>query len=351
MATNSHLEKRMLAEWESEGAILLALPHEGTDWNYMLADALDQYRRLISTLLSASEKVLLLCNDIEIAQQRLGLKPSPLLKYLKANYNDTWTRDYGPITLQRHDGTLRTLDFAFNGWGLKFASNLDNLINLQLLTDNILKHRLYRNHLDFELEGGSIDSDGNGTILTTSQCLCSLNRNRGKSKAELNEILYTRLGATHVLWLDYGALDGDDTDSHIDTLARFAPHDTILYTGECPGRSDRQNNQLHTMLQQLTRFRTAEGNAYNLIELPCPDPIYDSDGQRLPATYANFLVTRRNVFVPTYSQPERDELARLTIASVFPQKKIFTVDCNALICQHGSLHCATMQLPQPILNY
>lgn len=342
--------RRFLAEWETEGCILLALPDSNTDWAYMLPEATDQYCRIVDTLTSAGERVLLLCNDPDHARAIMKPFSHNLVAFIKAKYNDTWTRDYGPITILSHDGKMRSLDFGFNGWGLKFASNLDNLVNLQLLTSHIIKEESYRNNRDFTLEGGSIDTDGQGTILTTSRCLCSPNRNGGKSKAELNEILQHRLGATHVLWLDYGALEGDDTDSHIDTLARMVATDTIVYTDPRPDTSDSQNSQLEAMRKQLSLFRTPEGNPYNLVELPTPSPIHDSEGNRLPASYANYLITPKNLFVPTYGQKDNDSLACLTLASLFPDKKIHTVDCNALICQHGSLHCATMQLPKETIN-
>lgn len=340
----------MLAEWESECVILMALPHAGTDWEYMLPEVTAQYERLVDTFTGAGERVLLLCENPQEAKTRFESIGHGLLAFVQAKFNDTWTRDYGPITIQGHDGKLRALDFGFNGWGLKFASNLDNLVNLQLVACHAIDEKSYRNNRDFELEGGSVETDGQGTILTTSRCLCSPNRNGGKSKGELNDILYRRLGTTHVLWLDYGALDGDDTDSHIDTLARFAGPGTILYMGALPDADDEQSRQLKSMYRQLQMFRDAEGNPYNLIELPSPDPIFDSEGQRLPATYANYLVTHKNLFMPVYGQEGPDMLARMTLQCVFPEHTIHAVDCNALICQHGSLHCATMQIPKHIIN-
>ena len=244
---------------------------------------------------------------------------------------------------------LRALDFGFNGWGLKFAADRDNLVNLHLKEKFIILPDAYRNERDFILEGGSLESDGAGTILTTSECLQSPNRNGGKSKGELNEILASRLGAEHVLWLDYGSLAGDDTDSHIDTLCRIAPSNSILFTG-CRNIDDEHFETLLKMRAQLTLFRTPEGEPYNLIELPFPDAIYDEEGYRLPATYANYLVTPTHIFMPTYGQPMNDDLACRMVKVAFPDHEVIGVDCTTLIKQHGSLHCATMQIPAGIFN-
>ncbi len=341
---------RFIPEWEDCRSVLMALPHAGTDWAYMLDDIRRQYHDIIAALTTAGEHVVLLCDDTEDAAALLADIDSNALALVQCEYNDTWTRDYGPLTVVK-DGRLRALDFGFNGWGLKFASDRDNLVNLRLHERGIISGGTYRNERDFTLEGGSVESDGHGTVLTTSRCLCSPNRNGGKPRQELNETLASRLGADHVLWLDYGALDGDDTDSHIDTLARLCPDDVILFTG-CRDLDDPHFEELLKMRAQLSMFRTPDGRPYNLVELPLPRAAYDpEDGSRLPATYSNYLVTPRNVFVPTYDDPMNDTLACQTIRIAFPQHNIVPVDCRQLIRQHGSLHCATMQIPDGIFNY
>lgn len=339
---------RIPAEWEQCDAILMALPHSGTDWADSLVDALDCYRRMVGVMTAAGERVLMLCRDKKSAADILKTCPSGSLVLLEVPYNDTWTRDYGPITAERH-GRIRALDFAFNGWGLKFAADRDNLVNYTLSRAGVYQESCYRSELDYVLEGGSIDTDGQGTVLTTSRCLLSPNRNGFLSKQRAAEELHRRLGFEHVLWLDHGSLDGDDTDSHIDTLARMAPEETIIFTG-CHNPKDSHFTSLQLMRSQLQRFRTAEGNGFNLVEIPLPDPVCDSEGMRLPATYANYLVTPRNVFVPTYGQPQNDLLALRTIQTVFPTRKVTGIDCRALVVQHGSLHCATMQIPVGVLN-
>lgn len=335
--------KSMPAEWENPDRILLTLPSANTDWNYILPEALDQFDRLIDKLLEGGEKVTLI-----VAQDA----PSNLLDKYRAmgveiisdiDFNDTWTRDYGPITVDCGNELLE-LDFGFNGWGLKFEADKDNLVNLNMVEKGYRPKERYRDNRDYTLEGGSIESDGLGTILTTSRCLCSPNRNGGKKKAEVEKILATRLGARRVLWLDYGFLEGDDTDSHIDTLARIAPDNTIVYVAPPKDKKDVHYKELKNMERQLKAFRTEEGKPYRLISLPFPEPIFDEEGCRLPATYANYLVTGSSVYMPVYGQPENDREAVEKIKLVFPDHKVYTVECLTLIKQHGSLHCSTMQL-------
>lgn len=338
------MKNRMLAEWENPQCILLAFPSLDTDWAPIIAEAQSQFLLLINSLLAAGENVLLLAHkaDYELLKQIYSEHPDiQIIKEIP--FNDTWTRDYGPITLATGDG-FKELDFGFNGWGLKFAADKDNLVNLRLAEAGLRPFNTYSNHRDFTLEGGSIETDGAGTILTTSTCLCSPNRNGGKDKPELEKILHEPLGADHVLWLDHGFLEGDDTDNHIDTLARIAPNDTILYVSAPSDPEDPHFEALKQMENQLRELKTKDGKPYKLVALPFPAPIYDEDGQRLPATYANYLVTQRNLFVPTYGQPAADLRALETIGKVFPNHSIHGIDCRVLIKQHGSLHCSTMQL-------
>ncbi len=340
--------RTFLPEWAPQEAILMALPNSNTDWDYIIDEAQQQYKTIIEALTKENVHVALLCDDVDKAAALLESCSSEMITLIRTDYNDTWTRDYGPLCVIK-DERLRALDFGFNGWGLKFASDKDNLVNLHLDEKSVYNKHTYRNERAFILEGGSVETDGEGTILTTSRCLCSPNRNGGLTKSEVSEKLRDRLGADHILFLDYGALEGDDTDSHIDTLARLAPGNIILFTG-CRDMDDPQFEELLKMRAQLTLFRNSEGEPYNLIELPLPSPIYDENGQRLPATYANYLITDSVIFMPTYKQPVNDNLAMQTIRIAFPDHKVVGVDCTTLIKQHGSLHCATMQLPKGILN-
>ncbi|MDE5586183.1 MAG: agmatine deiminase family protein, partial [Muribaculaceae bacterium] len=322
---------RFIPEWEPVEHVLLALPNKNTDWAYILPAAIDQYRRLVKAITDEGIKVILLCDDEQEAKEVMKDCNQDFMNYVTIDYNDTWTRDYGMISVVRNE-RMRALDFGFNGWGLKFAADKDNLVNLHLDKSGLISPLTYRNERDFVLEGGSVESDGAGTVLTTSRCLQSPNRNGGKTKGELNIELLNRLGADHVLWLDHGALEGDDTDSHIDTLARLAPDDTIVFTGT-KNFDDPMFESLLAMRAQLTLFRTAEGNPYNLVELPLPDPVLDEDGSRLPATYANYLVANGVIFMPTYGQPDKDELAMRSIRIAFPTHKVVGIDCRTLLRQ------------------
>ena len=202
--------------------------------------------------------------------------------------------------------------------------------------------------MDFELEGGSIESDGLGTLLTTAECLLNDNRNRHLDKTLIEERLKRDFGVKRVLWLDHGFLKGDDTDSHIDTLARLCPNHTIVYV-QCSDVNDEHFEALQKMELQLRSFVTPEGKPYRLLALPMPDPVYDEDGERLPATYANYLVMDHAILFPIYDQKEHDLSAAAILQQAFPQHEIVGVDCRALIRQHGSLHCVTMQFPKGVL--
>lgn len=338
---------RLPAEWETDSCILLAWPHPDTDWNYMLADTRACYVKLVEAITGTGRQVILIGPGLRKAPDELSHIAADRLFTVDVLTNDTWTRDYGPLTLIDADGSTAAADFRFNGWGLKFAACHDNLVTPRLCSQGLITApRL--NLQSFVLEGGGIESDGRGTLLTTSHCQLSPNRNPQFTRDEIESRLCGFFGAERVLWLNHGFLAGDDTDSHIDTLARFAPHDTIIYVG-CDDHDDEHYTDLQAMKQELAQMRTADGLPYNLIELPLPDPVFDEDdGTRLPATYANFLVTPDALFMPVYGQSMKDELARRILSIAFTQP-IYTVDCRALIRQHGSLHCATMQIPKSAL--
>jgi len=265
----------------------------------------------------------------------------------EAPTNDTWARDHGALTLLNEADAPLLLDFQFNGWGAKFAAKKDNALT-QCLHNSKVIHGNYESHLDFVLEGGSIESDGRGTLLTTTKCLLAPHRNQPLTQHDIEQRLLTYFRAQRILWLDYGELIGDDTDGHIDTLARLCPNDTIAYV-QCLNPKDEHYSSLQKMEQQLQSFRTASGLPYQLLPLPLPEPIFDEEGERLPATYANFLVINGAVLYPIYAQPINDKLAKKVLAQAFPEHKIVPIDCLPLIKQHGSLHCVTMQYPTNVL--
>lgn len=338
---------RLPAEWEPQQAVLLAWPHQDTDWAYMLPEVTDCYVRLAHAV-ARFAKLIIVAPETDSVRALLADIPEERIAFLDIVTNDTWTRDYGAITtLSTADGSPVYNDFCFNGWGLKFAANHDNLVTRKMVFSGLLAGR-YRNELGFVLEGGSIESDGAGTILTTRECLLSPNRNGDITRREIGRKLKSVFGAQRVLWLDHGALAGDDTDSHIDTLARLAPDNTIIYVG-CDDPADEHFAELRAMRSDLRAMRSASGEPFNLVELPLPDAIYDDEDNRLPATYANFLIVNNGVLVPVYNQPKKDRLACQIIRVAFPGHEIVPVDCRALIQQHGSLHCATMQFP--VINF
>ena len=309
----------MLAEWEPQSMVQLTWPHKDTDWAPILDEITAVYEEM--------------AHEIR--------KREPLLIVDQTPHNDTWARDHGFITVEEtffdhKSKALILLDFCFNGWGEKFEAALDNQINRQLYDQGLVKG-LYEDHLDFVLEGGSIESDGKGTIFTTECCLMAPHRNQPLTKAEIEERLKEWLGAERIVWLQHGSLLGDDTDGHIDTLVRICPDDTLLYTG-----GDEDHPDLIKMERELQELRTLDGKPYRLLKLPLPRPIYD-DGDRLPATYANYLVINGAVLVPTYNQPDLDAEALRIIGEAFPDREIVGIDCRAVIKQHGSLHCCTMQ--------
>ena len=332
-------------EWAWQSAMQLTWPHGDTDWREYLddicatyvemADAITRHQRLIVVTPEPAEVKAQLCKrltECQMANVTLHCCPT----------NDTWARDHGFITVT--DGAhARLLDFRFNGWGEKFEAALDNAINRSLYINKVVEGE-YVDHNDFVLEGGSIESDGHGTVLTTSQCLLAPNRNQPLSRQEIEQRLKDYLCADRILWIDYGHLEGDDTDGHIDTLVRTAPDDTLLYI-RCTDESDSHYDDLKLMEEQLKTFRSADGQPYRLLPLPMPRPIYDGD-DRLPATYANFVVINGAVIYPTYGQPDNDDEAARVIAEAFPGRELIGIDSRTVIRQHGSLHCCTMQFPK-----
>lgn len=335
-------------EWCKQSAIQLTWPHSETDWNYMLEEIVACYVNIARTILQY-QKLIIVCRSAGTVKLQLGLDESLAnnLTLIELPTNDTWARDHGGISVFDNEDNKYILDFTFNGWGLKFASNYDNQINRSLFSKEVFnKNVSYINKKDFVLEGGGIESDGRGTLLTTSECLLSPNRNSHYSKSEIEDYLKEVFSLDRVLWLDHGYLAGDDTDSHIDTLARYCDEHTVAYV-KCEDISDEHYDALFKMEGQLKTFTDYEGNPYKLIELPMADCVIE-DGERLPATYANFLIMNEVVLLPFYNSP-KDIIAEQQLQIAFPDKNIIGVDCLPIIKQHGSLHCITMQYPESFI--
>lgn len=335
------------AEWHPKAFVQLTWPHPDTDWAPMMDEVVECYR-CMSREIALREPLLIVAQNPDEASSQLAdiiaTSPHPI-QIIPCPTNDTWARDHAFITLL--DGKRRRLlDYQFNGWGMKFAANLDNQINRTIFPQ--LRQQLgdadYQSCLDFVFEGGSIESDGQGTLLTTASCLLAANRNDTLTPQQIEQRLLSDLHAQRLLWLHHGHLLGDDTDGHIDTLARFCPDDTIAYV-QCTDAHDPHYDALRQMETELQSFRTLDGRPYRLVALPMPDAIFDDEGLRLPATYANFLVVNGAVLYPTYRQATNDQQARQQLQLAFPHYDIIGIDCSVLIRQHGSLHCCTMQYP------
>ena len=334
-----NLKLRMPAEWEKQAFIQLTWPHKDTDWAYMLDEVTECFVN-ISREIVKREKLVVVCADENLVKEKLKDLNQGNIIYVQIPSNDTWARDHGGITIfKKSKPTI--LDFTFNGWGMKFAANLDNQITRKLFDRNVFHENVkYKNCLKFVLEGGSIESDGKGTMLTTAECLLSKNRNN-LSKEKIEKKLKKYLGVERVLWLNYGYLAGDDTDNHVDTLARFCNENTITYV-KCDDKKDEHYKELKKMEEELFSFSPFRGLGGRFIPLPMADAVFDENGERLPATYANFLIINNAVLMPTYNSP-KDEIAKKQLQKAFPKREIVGVDCRALIKQHGSLHCVTMQ--------
>jgi len=332
----------MPAEWEKQRLVLLSFPHEETDWydpndTSSLETSLSPFIR-IAQAIAYGEAVYIICKDKEKISNMFCSTRN--MTFIEIPTNDTWIRDYGYISLREND-EIKLLDFTFDGWGGKFEAGLDNSVNRTLHQIGYLGITPLE-EINFVLEGGSIESDGQGTILTTSACLCNPNRNGGLSKEEIEGKLQHYLGAQRVLWLDHGYLAGDDTDSHIDTLARFINETTIAYV-KCEDQEDEHYEALQKMETQLKSFTTMNGESYTLIPLPMCEAKYNENRQRLPATYANFLITNTALIYPTYGDM-KDKEADIIFKEIFPEKEVIPINCLTLIEQGGSLHCSTMQV-------
>ncbi len=340
---------RLLPEWTPQSGVMLTWPAAHTDWAAILTEA-DACYAGIACAIARRQICVITCVDaahrkhiLELLRQRGAREDN--LRFMFASYDDTWVRDYGPITLADHNGKLLLRDFGFNGWGNKFDAQRDDAVSRHLAQQGLFNAPLETTSLI--LEGGSIETDGRGTLLTTSACLLSPERNPQFDRAGCEREINRLLGLNRVLWLEHGHLAGDDTDSHIDTLARFCDERTICYVA-CDDQNDEHYDDLAAMQEELRALRDADGKPYRLVALPWPAGHYAPDGHRLPASYANFLIINGAVLAPTYRDNADPEMLKI-LATCFPNHEIIGIDCLPLIRQHGSLHCATMQLPAGIL--
>ena len=336
---------RFPAEWEPQSAVLIAWPHHTGDFSNRL-EAVEQSYRFIATTISQYQHLIIVCKD-DSHQQHIQalLGENAAIDFVQADVNDIWVRDTVFLTVEAGQQT-ELLNFKFNGWGGKYRHDNDNALNHKLLANKLFQDVISKD-VDFVLEGGSVESDGIDTIMTTKQCLLNPNRNPGYDQAQIEQLLQAQFGAERVLWVDQPNLSGDDTDAHIDTLARFCSADTIAYTS-CEDSTDPHYPSLKNMEAQLQAFRTQAGQPYKLVALPMPKPIFDEEGQQLPANYANFLIINQAVMVPVY-EDANDSVALAKIAEIYPNHTIIATPCRPIVHQYGSLHCMTMQFPAQAL--
>lgn len=334
------------AEWHRQSAVMITWPHANSDWADILDEVTDCYISL-SKEITKRQKLIIVCENKNEVLQHFSDDEKNNITTKQIDSNDTWARDHGPISLFI-DNQPAIFDFGFNGWGLKFASNLDNQITTELFDKQLFNENvLYRNKQNFILEGGAIESDGEGTLLTTSQCLLAPNRNQPMTQNEIEDYLIKTFGLKRVLWLNHGYLAGDDTDSHIDTLARLCDTETIAYVA-CNDKNDEHYEELKKMEEELISFKTIKGKPYKLVPLPMADKVI-YEGLRLPATYANFLIMNDAVLMPEYGT-DKDDIAKKQLQIAFPKHEVIGVNCTPLIKQHGSLHCITMQIPEGFIK-
>jgi agmatine deiminase len=348
---------RLAAEWEVQDGVLVAWPHEGTDW----APELDRVEPVFVELIRAiaqREVALVIAHDRAAVRSRLAEEKVAMdrVRIHEVPTNDTWTRDYGPLTAMRetdrgHAPVL--VDFRFNGWAGKFEAGLDDAATRALYGQGAFGATPLVS-VDMVFEGGSIESDGQGTALVTSRCLlhrgrlgARLDRTDPPPRQWIEQMLHDNLGVERTVWIEHGGLEGDDTDGHIDTLARLTPGHGIVYVA-CDDPTDPHFADLQAMEVELRALRTLTGEPYTLYPLPWPSPKRDADGRRLPATYANFLIVNGAVLLPTYDDPA-DRRAIQVLGHAFPDRDIVPIPFLPIVEQGGSLHCLTMQLPKGVL--
>lgn len=327
--------KRLIAEFEPQTFTQIIFPHKETDWSPYLQDAQRCFCNIINAIIEF-QACLVVCADIEEVQS--FFKPHPNLFFTKFVTDDTWARDCSALSVEENNKVV-LYDFVFNAWGDKFGASQDNLLTKHLAHcyDAPLRS------LDFVLEGGSIESNAKGLLLSTSKCIYNTNRNPQLNTQQRDQILKDSFGLKEILYLHHGYLAGDDTDAHIDTLARFINHDTICYV-QCHDTEDIHYEELHKMEQELKQI--AQKHQLKLLPLPmCSALFYEQE--RLPATYANFLFVNGGILLPLYGVKE-DEEALSIFQKTFPERKVVGIDCSVLVRQHGSLHCVTMNFHAPL---
>ena len=344
---------RMPAEWDRHEATWLAWPHNPEDWPGKFQTIPWVYAEIVRPL-SAHERVHILVNDAQSEQRAQSILHRAGANLANVTFhqwptNRVWTRDSGPIFVRNTAGQVSLTNWHFNAWAKysdwqlddQIPSRVTELLNIpswqpEVEIENGTKHRIV-------LEGGSIDTNGEGVLLTTEECLLSKvqERNPGVSREQLEQAFHDYLGIDQVLWLDRG-IAGDDTHGHVDDITRFVTADTIVTAIE-PNTRDANHAPLAENLARLKAARTPSGHQYNIVELPLPRPVVFR-GQRLPSSYANFYIANGLVLVPTFNDPN-DRIALNILSEVFPNREVIGIHSVDLVWGLGTLHCMTQQQP------
>ena len=332
----------MPAEWEKHEAIWLAWPHDPTTFIFGVEKVEETYLQIIK-LLHKDEYVNLFVKDDGMKQKITGLFEkrkidSKRIRFFEFDYADVWFRDYGPIFVRNKNNELAMVRWNFNSWGEKY----DELLKDKQVPDVINRQmRLNCFEPGIVLEGGSIDVNGKGTLLTTEQCLLNKNRNPHLNKEKIEKFLQDYLGVTHIIWLKCG-IAGDDTDGHVDDLARFVNPTTVACAYE--EDDDENADTLRKNYDILCNSTDQNGQKLNVVKLPMPGKVECAE-TRLPASYTNFYIGNKKVLVPTF-ESENDKLALSILQELFPTRKVVGVDCIDLICGFGAIHCISQQQPK-----
>ncbi|MEO6876160.1 MAG: agmatine deiminase family protein [Opitutaceae bacterium] len=343
MKTPAALGFRMPAEWEPQSAIWLSWPHERKTWPGHFRPIPGKFAEIVATISRFEEIRLNIAKPLQQRAWSLITKAKADLKKVELYThptNDAWCRDHGPIFVKhKRTGEVAVTDWKYNSWGGKYPPfDLDNTIPTKIA--RALKLRRFV--ISRVLEGGSIEVNGAGTLLTTEACLLNKNRNPALTKAQIEQMLRDNLGVEQILWLGDGIV-GDDTDGHIDDMTRFFSADGIVTVVEKNER-DANYEVLQENLRRIRALRTPAGLKFRIVELPMPAPCF-CEGQRLPASYANFLIINGAVLMPAFRQPKRDAEAAEILGGCFPGREIILIDCRELVWGLGALHCISQQQP------
>ena len=341
--TPASLGFRMPAEWEPQAAIWLSWPHKRASWPGHFRPIPYKFAEIVATISRFQDVRINAALPLQRRAKALVAKAGADLNrvtFYNHPTNDAWCRDHGPIFVKNdRTGEVALTDWDYNAWGDKYPPyQHDNQIPPRIARALGLRRFVKK----MVLEGGSIDVNGRGLLLTTEACLLHPNRNPKLNRSQIEQALRDMLGVHTILWLGDGIV-GDDTDGHIDDLSRFYRDDGIVTVVET-NRRDKNHRILQENLERLRSLRTPEGKRFKLVELPMPKPSF-CDGQQLPASYANFLIINGAVLMPAFRQPKKDAEAAEVLGACFPGRQIIPIDCLELVWGLGTLHCISQQQP------